>query len=167
MNAYSPRVLPLPPTPPPGHRLEGPVEDAYNAAVSARNAALAKYDVDNPQQSADAGQYNADNAAYLSQINANPPELTGQNATDCFNALAGAYGAWSTEHEKVLSANDNFGAGDANLDAGNNAQNQQQKIMLYNTAKSYYNTAASRCTDAETAHASFVTFISAAEAILY
>jgi hypothetical protein len=137
--------------------------DARAAAVTARNAAMAKYEPDNYQLGQDIGQYNTDNA-YWTANGAGIPE---PDHTNCFNALAGAYSSLDTENVKIGNAYDHIGAGDTNLTNGDNNGNPQMKIMFYNTAKSHYDTAASRCTDAENAHASFVTYISTAEAILY
>ena len=124
---------------------------------------MAKYEPDNANLGLDLGQYNTDTSYW----NAHKDEITEPDKTTCFNALASAYTSLDTESTKIANAYDHIGAGDTNLTNGDNNGNQMMKIMFYNTAKSHYDTATSRCTDAEAAHTGFVGYISAAESILY
>lgn len=139
--------------------------DARAEAVAARTACWTTYTADNNQLGVDIGQYNTDNAAYASQVQAGT--LVDPNKTTVFNALSSAYTSLSSESANINAAYNWVGSGDQDLTAGDNAQNMQQKVMLYNSAKGKYNTGAAALPNAEGAHASFVTHISAAEAILY
>lgn len=153
------------PLPPKDDRIGDAVGDAYDAMMTARAAATAKYEPDNDQQLADHNQYNTDNAEYAAQVAAGT--LFNPNKTTCSTALANAYNSWNTAYAKIVSAWDNLGAGDSKRQDGMNEQNPMLKIMKYNMAKDYYNVATSRCADAEIAHSNFLGYIATAENILY
>lgn len=141
--------------------------DARAEAIATRTACWQTYTMDNNQLGTDIGQYNTDNAEYDRQCTTSPPELVNPNKTTVFNALGAAYTALASESANINACYNWVASGDVDLTAGDNSQNMQQKVMLYNSAKGKYTTATAALPIAEGAHTAFITQISIAEAILF
>ena len=160
---HKPMRCPISPVPPKdAHKLGDAVSDARDAAMAARVAAWNKYVPAQETYASDVVRYEAGLSAWNSQKDT----MQEPDKTNCFNALTSAYTALGSESNKINNAYGHAAAGDTAVTNGDNAQNQQQKIMYYNNAKDHFNVCGTASDEAATPHGTFAGFMTTAESYL-